>query len=101
MTDAIKTSTIVPRQGLQLRKIGKQYMIVDALTDNVNLTNVFSLNEQAALMWQRVNEGMFTACEIAQWLAALYQLSAADVQADVERQLDEWRDFGLVDFNKQ
>lgn len=100
MTDAIRTSIIVPRQGLQLRKIGKQYMIVDAITDNVNLTNVFSLNEQAALMWQRVNEGCFSACEIAQWLAEQYKLTAADVQADVERQLDEWQDFGLVDFKQ-
>ena len=60
--------TIEPKDGLRLRKIGSRYMIVEACNGNVNMTDVFSLNETAARLWQRINEGKFTPEELAGWL---------------------------------
>ena len=37
---------------LQLRKIGNKYMIVSTASGNVNMTDVFTLNETAARLWQ-------------------------------------------------
>lgn len=87
---------ITPKPDLQLRKVGRQYMIVEASAGNMNLTNVFSLNETAARLWQKVGEGAFTLDELAAWLGAEYGVSGNAVREDVARQLDEWDAYGLL-----
>lgn len=84
------------RTDLLLRKVGRQYMIVETCDGVTNLTNVFSLNESAAFLWQLMAASDQTAEQLAAGLAAIYQLTMSDVLADVERQLAEWQDFGLL-----
>ena len=47
--------TIYPQEGLQLRKVGKQYMIVKANENNVNMSDVYSLNRTAAAPCRKSN----------------------------------------------
>lgn len=88
--------TIEPKDGLRLRKIGSRYMIVEACNENVNMTDVFSLNETAARLWQRINEGKFTPEELAGWLCGEYDTDKDTALTDVQRQLEEWKAFGLI-----
>lgn len=87
---------IIPKSGLLLRKIGRRYMIVEACDGQANLTNVFSLNETAAKLWRRIGEGPCTVAALGKWLAELYGIPEETAQADVARQVDEWRNFGLI-----
>lgn len=88
---------IHPKSGLLLRKIGNQYMIVEACAGNVNMSNVYSMNRTAAQLWERLAAGGQTAAQLAEWLAAVYGLDAAVASRDVSRQLAEWRNYGLID----
>ena len=85
-----------PNPNLQLRKIGRQYMIVEACAGNVNLTNVFTLNETAANLWQRMSEGDSTVEELTKWLCDEYDVEPSTAEADVKKQLEEWKAYGLV-----
>lgn len=91
-----KSETIRPREGLQLRKVGRQHMIVEVCSDNVNMTNVYTLNESAALLWRRLSDGSFSVEELAAWLGELYGLDKAAALADVAAQIEAWRGFGLL-----
>lgn len=82
---------------MQLRKIKNLYMIVEASADNVNMSNVYSLNHTAAELWQLVNSGERTADELAGWLSDNYSIEPASALHDVERQLAEWKSYGLLD----
>lgn len=46
-----------PKSNLRLRKIGRQYMIVNTRQENVDLSDVFTLNETAAGLWQQMIQG--------------------------------------------
>ena len=46
-----------PKSNLRLRKIGRQYMIVNTRQENVDLSDVFTLNETAAGVWQQMIQG--------------------------------------------
>lgn len=85
-----------PRENLKLRKVGKNYMVVEACAGNVRLTDVFSLNETAADLWQRMCEGDYTPAELAEWMCHRYEVPAEVALADVEKQLAEWKRFGLM-----
>ena len=54
------------RKGIQLRKIGNRYMIVDACAGNVNMSKVYSLNQTAAWIWQCVADGCTTLDELTE-----------------------------------
>lgn len=91
-----RTKTIHPKEGLQLRKIKKQYLIVDACEGNLNMSTVYSLNATAACLWERVGSGDYTLEELSDWFGGLYSIDRATALKDVKRQLSEWEAYGLV-----
>ncbi|MCM1614508.1 PqqD family protein [Phocaeicola massiliensis] len=88
---------IIPRQNLQLRRVGKHYMMVEVCKENVNITHVFSLNETAAALWQRINSGAYTPEELAGWMCREYRVDKETAQRDVQQQLEAWREYGLIE----
>lgn len=85
------------KENLQLRKVGRQYMIVDARSENVNMSKVFTLNETAAFLWQKISEKEWTVDELAGWLCEEYEVDRETGCKDIERQLEEWKNFGLIE----
>lgn len=81
---------------LQLRRVGKHYMVVAAADGMANYADVFTLNESAARMWQCLEAGSRSADDLSEHLAAAYGKEVSDVAPDVEKQLSEWIEFGLV-----
>lgn len=82
---------------MQLRKIKNQYMIVEASADNVNMSNVYSLNQTAAKLWELIGCGEYTAEEVAKRLSEIYSIGFDTAIHDVQGQLDKWKSYGLID----
>ncbi len=93
----MKQNVIHPKEGLQLRKIKDRYMIVVASDGNVNMSDVYSLNRTAADLWQQICNGEYSAEELAEWLSDTYPVEPSKALRDVERQLSEWKSYGLLD----
>lgn len=85
------------RKNLQLRKIKSRYMIVEVCDDNVNMCNVYSLNKTAAEMWEKISHEECTAEDLAEMFCRIYAVDIDTALRDVQRQLDEWRTYGLID----
>lgn len=85
-----------PKEGLKLRKIGSQYMIVDASGENVNMSDVYSLNRTAALLWQQVEKGGATPGTLADYLCENFEIDKEAAANDIERQIADWKEFGLL-----
>lgn len=86
-----------PKPGLQLRRIGQQYMIVEVSAGNANMSNVYSLNRTAARLWELLSAKDSTPAELADELAEFYGIDSDTALRDVERQLKLWREFGLIE----
>lgn len=80
----------------KLRKLGRHYMIVGACADDANLTNVFSLNDTAAFLWEQVAGKEFDAEALAAILTDNFEVDAATARADVDAMLEKWRGFSLI-----
>ena len=81
---------------LKLRQVGRKYMVVDAATGAANMTNVFTFNASAAMLWERIGENSFEADDLAIWLCENYDVDLATARGDVEKLLRCWVDGGLV-----
>ena len=88
---------IILKPNLKLRKIGRKHMIVEIVEDCVNLTNVYSMNETAAWLWEAVGKGnKNTPKELAEGLCKEYDVDYEHALHDVEHQLEEWEKMGLL-----
>ena len=81
---------------LLLHRLGQRYMIADAASDRVNLTHVYTLNDTAASIWRYAEEEGCRADILARRLCEDFDVDPATALADVERQLAEWQEQGLV-----
>ena len=84
------------KENLMLRKMGSNYMIVDADTEQVNMVDVYTLNETAATLWQAFEGREFTDGEMVDYLCEEYDVAREQAARDVAVMLEEWRDFGLM-----
>lgn len=85
------------KENLVLRKIGKQYLIVDTCNGKADMSDVYSMNEPAAMIWKKIGEGEYSVQEIAEWLCSEYDVDIDVAVRDVQTQVDEWRKFGLIE----
>lgn len=90
----MKNDKIRPKHGLQLRKIGDRYMIVDSVDGATNLCDVYSLNRTAARIWKRIGECTPTFEELADWL---YEVDKETSTRDLKRLLEQWETDGLIE----
>lgn len=81
---------------LKLRKIGKKYMIVDISSSDVDFTSVYSLNETAAFLWEKIESREFVETELVDLICSNYDVDREKAMTDVRRIISLWKTHGLV-----
>lgn len=89
--------TIKTKKNLKLRKVGPHYMIVNADGGQVNMTQVFKLNQTAALLWEKLSEKEVTPQELADYLCSCFDITPETALTDITVQLAEWKTYGLIE----
>ena len=72
-------------------------MMVDARPQAADLTDVYTLNETAARLWEHIGHDEVRVPELASWLSLEYGIEYEAALADVTRQIEEWRLYGLTE----
>lgn len=80
-----------------LRKIGNQYLIVDMRDGKTDMSDVYCMNETAAMMWTKIGEREYSVRELAEWMESEYDVDMDTAVRDVEAQVEEWKKFGLIE----
>ncbi len=81
---------------LQMRRLGSKWVIVRAVDGDVNLTDVISLNETAARLWERFSGAEFTEEEMVDWLCGEYEVEAQVAKEDIHKLLKIWEEYGML-----
>ena len=81
---------MTPRNGLMIRKLGDELLVLDTDRDQVH-----QLNATASLIWE-LNEAGVPAEEIAERLASTFEVVHSQAEADVETTLAAFRERGLA-----
>ena len=81
---------------LQLRRIGSKWMIVNAVDGEVNMTDVISLNETAARLWERFLGWEVTEDEMVEWICGEYDVELSVAKNDVHNLLKRWKEYGML-----
>lgn len=84
------------KSGLKLREVGNMYMIVEADSRSVNLTNVYNLNATAADIWKYAAASDFTLAQLATYVSEEYDIDYDSALNDVTALVEEWIEAGIV-----
>ena len=81
---------------LELKKIGNNYMIVESSNNNINMTNIYSMNESAAMLWHKIGFKDFTFNQLVNWIREEYIVEESTAKEDIIKLLKDWKEFGLI-----
>ena len=71
------------KENLVLRRIGSEYIIIVPDKDSVDLTEVYTLNETSALIWEQFKNKDFTIESIVDFVQLHYEVEQDRAMKDV------------------
>ena len=83
-------------QGLELREMCGEHIVIGTGVENIDFSKVVSLNESAAYLWNEVKDREFTPNDLAALLMEEYEVDEAVAMADAAALADLWVREGLV-----
>lgn len=84
------------KSDLNLRKVGDRYMLADVSDDNADITDVYTMNETAAFIWNSVAVHGTDPDVLAELLCGEYDVDLPTARKDIRALLDNWNKNGLL-----
>lgn len=91
------------KEGFNLREVCGEHIIVAEGKQNIDFTNIISMNETSAFLWEKIQGREFTIDDLAQLLVDNYMidentpLSYEKAKADAQVMLDKWIEAEIVE----
>ncbi len=85
------------KQGFDLRDICGEKVIVAAGLQNIDFSQIISLNETAAYLWENLSPEGFTVEDMAALLTKEYEVSEEVALADCKSLAADWIAAGIVE----
>ncbi|MDR0541264.1 MAG: PqqD family protein [Dysgonamonadaceae bacterium] len=84
------------KEDLILRRIGDEYIVIVPNKGSVDLTEVYTLNETSAWIWEQLKEKDYTLDEIVELVRQYYDINREMAMNDVRALVDVLREGGLI-----
>ena len=85
------------KPGINMRNICGENIIVAEGNVNIDFTNILSLNESAAYLWQRIGDEHFNIDTLTQWLMEEYEVDIDTARQDVIAMVDKWLELNIIE----
>lgn len=86
------------KPGFILRNVCGENVIVSEGLENIDFSQIISMNETAAAMWRAVVDlDAFTLQDMVSAVTEEYEVTEEEARKDAENLLKQWIEIGLVD----
>lgn len=85
------------KTGFVLRNICGENIIVAEGKENMNFSNIISMNESSALLWQKLENKEFTIEDMANVLMEEYEVTPETALADSTLLAQQWKNAGIIE----
>lgn len=98
MHDILSISHMKAKQGFKLRPLGNEYILIGESVEQINFNKMITMNESAAYLWQKVEDGhAFTAEDLAALLCEEYEVSPEQALKDAQATIESWHEAGITE----
>lgn len=85
------------KKGFNLRNICGENVIVAEGIENIDFSNIISMNESSAFLWQQVQGKEFDADTLATLLIDEYEVEKSTALTDVKALIEQWKDAEIIE----
>lgn len=85
------------KPGFNLRDVCGEQIVVAEGKENIDFSNIISMNETSAFLWEALGDKEFDADMMASLLLEKYDVDAEVAKADCENLLHGWSEIGIVE----
>lgn len=85
------------KSGFTLRDVCGEHVMVAEGKENIDFSNIISMNETSAYLWTNMGEGTFSVHDMADALLEEYDVDEATALADSKALAEQWVNAGIVE----
>lgn len=85
------------KNGFKLRDICGEKILLAEGVENIDFSDIISMNESSAYLWENIQGKKFTVNDLANLLTANYEVDEATALADATTLAKQWVDAGIVE----
>ena len=85
------------KPGFNLRVVCGENIIVAEGEENIDLSNIISMNESSAYLWQNIQGKEFTHEDLVGLLTQEYEVDEATALKDVKALTELWLQAGIIE----
>ena len=85
------------KPGFNLRVVSGENIIVAEGEENIDFSNIISMNESSAYLWQNIQGKEFTHEDLVGLLTQEYEVDEATAMKDVKALTELWLQAGIIE----
>ncbi len=85
------------KPGFNLRVVCGENIIVAEGEENIDFSNIISMNESSAYLWQNIQGKEFTHEDLVDLLTQEYEVDEATAMKDVKALTELWLQAGIIE----
>lgn len=85
------------KKGFNLREVCGERIVVAEGKENIDFSNIISMNETSAYLWDKIKDVDFDAHTLAKLLTDEYEIDEATALGDSETLMEQWKKAGIVE----
>lgn len=86
------------KNGFNLREVCGEHIIVAEGDENIDFSNIISMNESSAYLWEEVQKmGTFTVDNIVELICNQYEIDEATARKDAVALAAQWGTAGIIE----
>lgn len=80
-----------------MRTVCGEHIIVAEGKENIDFSNIISMNESSAFLWEKIQGKEFDVEALVQWLTDEYDVDSDTARTDCLTLVKQWKEAGIID----
>lgn len=85
------------KKGFKLREVCGEKILLAEGAENIDFSNIISMNASSAYLWENLEGREFTAEDMAKLLTDQYEVDDATALTDAKALADQWYSYGIIE----
>ena len=86
------------KKGFITREVCGETVLLATGEENIDFTNIISLNETALFLWEKASQQeAFTVEDMVDWLVSEYEVSREEALSDCQELVSQWAEAGILE----
>ena len=83
--------------GFNLRQICGENVIIAEGEENIDFSNIISMNESSAYLWEKIRDKEFSEDDLVKLLIEEYEVDEVTAKSDISSLVKSWLNAGIIE----